>query len=266
MLTLERVKAILAEYEKESAVENGVVTECLMPEVVNAIVDEIQGEIDKSADENKTPPNLYVEGKISACGTVLDYANLSKWTRQPIPIFRNHFIGAEGCTIKNRENRNLICKDCKERFGGTSVIFDGRYCRQMDYIFHCHGVGAKRRIYYDFCKVGLSAMLIEVLYLGYDSETQEFIFPLTDELYTTIPLKDFLNKTQRAKIILAHYNRTIKRQSDGTFKATCSNEIEKACAAMPYVDNRFYSTDGQIIYGYCVGLKKASQPPLPFSA
>ena len=235
---------------------------CFQPPVINAIVDRVQREI----EEVQPPPNLYVDGKIKACGTVLDYADVSKWTRRPLPIFRNHFVSSERCSLKSKKysERAFICRDCKERFGGKEVRFGNGdlNCREIDYIFHCHGIGAKYR--HDFTELGLEP-LIDVLYLGVDDLKGEVVFPLTYELYTTIPLKDLRERTQRAKILLAHYNRALVKRSDGTIEGTCfPYEFRQSCAAMPYVDNRIYSTDGRIIYAYCAGLKKDYQPTLPF--
>ena len=235
---------------------------CFQPPAINAIVDKVQRE----NDEVQPPPNLYVDGKIKACDTILDYADVSKWTRQPLTVKRNHFIDSERCSVKHKQysSRDFICKDCRERFGGREVRFgNGKLnCREIDYIFHCHGIGAKYR--HDFTELGLEP-LIDVLYLGVDELTGKVVFPLTDELYTTISLKDLRERTQRAKILLAHYNRALVKRSDGTIEGACfPYEFCQKCAAMPYVDNRIYSTDGRIIYAYCAGLKKGYQPTLPF--
>ena len=235
---------------------------CFQPPAINAIVDKVQRE----NDEVQPPPNLYVDGKIKACGTILDYADVSQWTRRPLPIFRNHFIDSERCSLKSKKysDRAFMCKDCKERCGGKEVRFgNGNLnCREIDYIFHCHGIGAKYR--HDFTELGLEP-LIDVLYLGVDELTGKVVFPLTAELYTTISLKDLRERTQRAKILLAHYNRALVKRSDGTIEGACfPYEFRQSCVAMPYVDNRIYSTDGRIIYAYCAGLKKNCQPTLPF--
>ena len=242
----------------------------LMPRVVNVIVEKVQKELKKLYSgvaftilqamkqegakkfvDEPAPTNCYdADGYINCAFGTIHYSRIYYCTRLPVEI--------------RQVERD--CQKCAYAYKGEYTLTDSRnYKSNCDNCEKLNGYyeWAHNNVYNVLATMALTSAglypYINVLKIGFDEETKELIIPLTRERYVAVKLNyggsnsnfGYENASQ-AKRILSHFN----LQPNQTAKSVCNY-------AMPYVDNRFYGINGEIIVAEIIG-RKEKVKPLPF--
>ena len=186
----------------------------------------------------ETPPNCYVDGKITSNYGVFTYAEIYHYTGQPLKI-------------KSGGGDRVSCSKCEIQQKYSAREIDARHKRLV--------CGSCNPTYINFCnlaaldirkslvKKGLE-YLLNVINLGYDAEKKALIFPLNDEQYIELGFngREYTQSRAERMKVLMHYNLALVEEEKGGFKVPYNfswSEYQR----MPYLDNRFYSVDGEIV-------------------
>ena len=184
------------------------------------------------------PPNCYVDGKITANYGVFTYAEIYRYTHCPLDIKSggNARVPCSKCEIQqrfsarkiDRSKKNMICAGCK-----------------TTYINFCNSTALDIRE--SLVKKGLE-YLLSAIHLGYDAEKKALIFPLNDYQYIELGFngREYTQSRAERMKVLMHYNLALVQEGNGGFKVPYNfswNEYQR----MPYLDNRFYGLNGEIV-------------------
>lgn len=255
----------------------------LKPSAVNVIVDKVQRKLDKLhssiafsilrawkaegakkfADE-PAPPNCYdTEGLTKCYFGIVHYSQVYYCTRLPVEI-RQVEKNCKKCayapkgnlTLETARNYKSSCDNCEE--------LNGYYLWCYHRVFNVLATTA-------LLSAGIS-LYIDILKIGYDEETKEIIIPLTREKFVAVKLNnggsnsnfDYDNISQ-AKRIFSHFNLQPNQAGKHLLVRNDEGAVEyHGCNyAKPYLDNRFYGLNGEVVIAEILGSKKYVNP-LPF--
>ena len=176
------------------------------------------------------PPNCYdATGFIATAYGKRHYTEIRRLTQTPVEIKTAPIGDCTKCIYaKARGTQHDTCAKCQE----LNTYFE--WCRTFEY---------DTRTNWFNCNNGLSGYR-DVLKIGFDNVTSEIIIPLTGRQYVSIEIKDWFSVKDYAKAnaILSHFNRLPRNM-----------ELSADNCSMPYLDNRFVGTDGEIIFAGCIG-------------
>lgn len=185
------------------------------------------------------PPNCYVDGKINAYFGSFTYEQIYKYTSQPLKIKNNggRRVPCTKCDILRKYNAREINSSYKKMLCAECV---------STYITYCNVNSLDIRGY--LIKKGLERF-IDDIQLGYDFEKQALIFPLNNNQYVELGFngKEYTQSRAESLKVLMHYNRRLVLEN-GEFKAPY-NYCYVESPLMPYLDNRFYGVDGEMVIG-----------------
>lgn len=191
------------------------------------------------------PPNCYVDGKITAHFGVFTYREIFHYTSQPLEIKSGlrRRIPCSKCYVKQQLDRGeikgdykrLVCANC-----GLSSTYFG-WCRT-------NAIDIRGSL----LKNGLINFVYNHIGLGYDTEKEMLIFPLNHNQYLELGYSagKYTQSREQSLKILMHYNRCLAKEENGKFKPTY-NYNYSGMQLCPYLDNRFYSTNGQVVIAGC---------------
>lgn len=255
----------------------------LKPSAVNVIVDKVQRKLDKLHNsiafsilrawkaegakkfaEEPAPPNCYdTEGLTKCYFGIVHYSQVYYCTRLPVEI-RQVEKNCKKCayapkgnlTLETARNYKSSCDNCEE--------LNGYYLWCYHRVFNVLATTA-------LLSAGIS-LYIDILKIGYDEETKEIIIPLTREKFVAVKLNnggsnsnfDYDNISQ-AKRIFSHFNLQPNQASKHSLVRNDEGAVEyHGCNyAKPYLDNRFYGLNGEVVIAEILGSKKYVNP-LPF--
>lgn len=214
------------------------------------MIDFLNGNEDAEKQKIEYPPNCYIEGKISAYAGTLSYEKIYRYTSCELAIHSDgaRFMSCEKCNVPKEYNQEIIGKNMKElacgecrRNGGLSYI---DWCNTNLLRSKADVHEGRRGLLYH---LGLQEFVNKSLSLGFDTEKELLIFPLNHNQYVTLGFngRNFTQSKEECKKVLAHYNFELVPIGQGKLKPLTHKESESP--AMPYLDNRFYGTNGEIV-------------------